>query len=181
MSARCSSMRRPWRPRAARAVEPARLTYEGYKLALTDALLGAVFESRADKMPCRGPGVRCARRLRVRRCLRAATYAGAPSQKFGGPTRPANSGCAPGSRASRPEPPPLYLPERYQRPVQQRDDRITYDDDDLFIDSSRDPLGNGTRVMSSITACSAPADGGRQRQRDCGSLRRPSACRSRRR
>ncbi|MBK9306375.1 MAG: VCBS repeat-containing protein [Nitrospira sp.] len=115
------------------------LPYETYKLALTDSLLTAIL---SDKVT-----------LEVRTALEDANRSGylsgtAVLDRFPGEDTAGQHWVRSGIAGFQPDAAThFFLPERYTDPFGHTT-TLTYDDRDLFIQSSRDPLGNTVAVTN---------------------------------
>ncbi len=121
------------------------MPYERYKLALTDALLEAVFDPAQldDAVPGGGDA-----RARVRDQDRSGYL-------FAGGEYWIKSGVA-GFAADAPA--HFYLPERYTNAFS-KETRLSYDlSYDLFVESSRDPMGNTVTVSGFDYRVLSPAE-----------------------
>ncbi len=108
------------------------LTYESYKLELTDELLTAIFQDEKLAQVVNG--------VSVRDRLDNATTSGYLRDATGAYwIRSGIAGFAPDAARH------FYLPEQYSDPFGNVT-TLQYDVRDLFIESSSDPLGNTTRV-----------------------------------
>jgi RHS repeat-associated protein len=117
------------------------LVYEAYKLALTDSLLDVVFAHQAPEDDCVAEAKAALATPAARNGFFASGYqigAGIPGRTSAEPEWWIRSGLG-GYEADAPQ--HFYLAERYIDPFGNQT-RLTYDVDDLFVESSVDAIGN---------------------------------------
>ncbi len=142
-------------PLAPRAPSRLGLTYENYKLALTDSLLDDVFTTAAGQDAFDVEARAVLAETATRPGFLVSGYA--TGRTVLGPAgagqwwvRSGVAGFAPDAPAH------FYLPERYLDPFG-NESSLRYDDDDLFVRSSTDPVGNTTDVLAFDHRVLAPA------------------------